>query len=356
MSIFDIGKMTRNPIPFKIKLHVKLINIMEQGEEFVGELSNVGYTINLERERAAKDYGYSSYPGNIYREFVEDIWQVEENSGFFIQSFNFPNTFNIRLTPINNTTHFTDMKYAIRTYFSLTHLCIILMPYFSHRWKNIHLPSTVWDAEDFSTEELMYFEESLEHISRLESISYARYATGRRAIKLNFVDSHPGMFLSGLSLIQSILSRAIERAERQVERNIHGLEGVAQDPVEQFPFVFTDTDKETHDLWWDYKERGMFDVETNSIYGFMEDSDTVTYNDRVFIPGLSQNYQNARGVLLDILREYTRNTGTIKDRVSRLIWSHFRYNETDHIPTFNHENLFKLDREDFEWNEGPEVI
>lgn len=347
MMIFsNIGKMTRNPVPFEMGFKMRYKDLLFEQDVVTDILEQNGYFIYDDNRRAEKRYENNKYISPLYKEFVFDNLPIYEEIGRFLDFHDMAEQqIPIYIHPVNNTILPNDV-YNIRLYFSLVHLLGILMPYFNRNWRDVYIQlGESWDTEDFDLETLMYDTDLLEEFSHRSPISYLTEQNGTTIVVMAN-NGHPGMFLSGLSIAQSVIARSVNRT---MERIAAGEENT----FDEVPFTFTNREINVVDMWDDYERA--YDMRGISLYELVNNPLLMPYNQYKKIPGLDFRYDDISSVLLDVIREYARNTGTIKDRMSRLLWSYLRYANRDHIPENNKDALYQLDLDEFEWNNGPEV-
>lgn len=172
-------------------------------------------------------------------------------------------------------------------------------------------------------------------------------------VEVRCVETHPSMSMTGASLFRSILGRCMDR-ERDIGDGSVKIDGV-YDRRGRGEKVLT------REEFFDNLYSSIYNLDMglrdNMMYPRDRDHRIVFYRDRN-IPGRPRKAKNALDVFLGILTEYTRNTGSFKDRIARLARSHFKYNNISHNPPENNDQLWDAyiyEPGHFSWRQGPEV-
>lgn len=335
-----VDQLTRYPSPFKVRINVRYnIDYPDQKDILEGKQYETVYEMATnEPDYGHKLYGPSKYMKTLYDEYIKDTWYrpTGDERAARLPPFHYFNLYELQLveiTPINHG-RISDTEYNIHLYLAVEHLSSILMPFFNHNWYSFESPRDLEIDKDYQ-ESIMFDEDE----ARIITSSFPIIYLSDGEINMLFPSGHPGMILSGLSIMQSAIARTFSDLE------MRGLGELFGDNYEMYP-----DPESAYKLWSDYENRQGLDLKV-----LMAETFDIHYRSGNNIPGLGFRYNSALDVLLDMLREYTRNTGTMKDRCAKLVWDYFKNDNLDSRPKENKSAMFRLNEDEFDWDNGPEV-
>ena len=351
-------QLTRYPIPFGVDLTVMILAEPEVWDHrdadydtVLRSFNEIGYSIDPNNPSAGfkKTYGGGTlYPRNVLAKFLDDMKRFNSDTQYLYDEDG--TLFRSTLCEVSLWPNYkpygqvfrarTDFDHAI--FYSLITLKQPLLPFFMSSWA---IEEFTIDFQNVAIEPYSggvspvyyrdYHTSLIQQAGRLIGGPHDSASSMIRTIGRN----HPAMVLSGISLVQTIISRYFFDRPEPPRIGI----------IPENYSVITELDR----IFLDQPMVKPI-INSDKTYIFKEDRE---------IPGIEleaideeQTKGTMKEILDQILKQYTRNTGSYRDRCAALVKSFFIQKNFDHVPFFNRWSFADLLHPlPFHWEYGPEV-